>query len=195
MSWFDQILHASIISDNIWKKSSAPHILMDENFFINVIVSKTCHVAQDTTMGVNGLDDVLFTCYVWLSSDHLTHSTVMTWWLATYIHHVHTYMAEHSISPVIVECTPNVVLMLADRIRRGPNINVIVAPYLVFRGSFCALTWKDLGCYHFNQFNRQEHTSTINMIKADPENTKHFYNICTMLDQRRRRWADVVQMI
>ena len=23
----------------------------------------------------------------------------------------------------------------------------------------------------------------------------HFYNICTMLDQRRRRWADVVQML
>ena len=26
-------------------------------------------------------------------------------------------------------------------------------------------------------------------------NTKHLYNICTLLDQRRRRWADVVQMI
>ena len=28
-----------------------------------------------------------------------------------------------------------------------------------------------------------------------PVNTKHFYNICTMLDQRRRRWDDVVQML
>ena len=28
-----------------------------------------------------------------------------------------------------------------------------------------------------------------------PVNTKHFYSICTMLDQRRRRWADVVQML
>ena len=27
-----------------------------------------------------------------------------------------------------------------------------------------------------------------------PENTKHLYNIYTMLDQRRRRWTDVVQM-
>ena len=27
-----------------------------------------------------------------------------------------------------------------------------------------------------------------------PVNTKHFYNICTMLDRRRRRGADVVQM-
>ena len=28
-----------------------------------------------------------------------------------------------------------------------------------------------------------------------PVNTKHLYNICRMLDQRRRRWADVVQML
>ena len=28
-----------------------------------------------------------------------------------------------------------------------------------------------------------------------PVDTKHLYNICTMLDQRRRRWADVVQML
>ena len=28
-----------------------------------------------------------------------------------------------------------------------------------------------------------------------PANTKHLYNICTMLDQRRRRWANVVQML
>ena len=29
----------------------------------------------------------------------------------------------------------------------------------------------------------------------NPANTKHLYNIRTMLDQRRRRWADVVQML
>ena len=28
-----------------------------------------------------------------------------------------------------------------------------------------------------------------------PANTKHVYNIYTMLDQRRRRWLDVVQML
>ena len=28
-----------------------------------------------------------------------------------------------------------------------------------------------------------------------PANTKHLYNICTMFDQRRSRWADVVQML
>ena len=29
----------------------------------------------------------------------------------------------------------------------------------------------------------------------NPVSTKHLYNICTMLDQRRRCWADVVQML
>ena len=28
-----------------------------------------------------------------------------------------------------------------------------------------------------------------------PVNRKHLYDICTMLDQRRRRWVDVVQML
>ena len=28
-----------------------------------------------------------------------------------------------------------------------------------------------------------------------PVSTKHLYNMCTMLDQRRRRWAYVVQML
>ena len=28
-----------------------------------------------------------------------------------------------------------------------------------------------------------------------PVNTKHVYIMCTMLDQRRRRWANVVQML
>ena len=28
-----------------------------------------------------------------------------------------------------------------------------------------------------------------------PANTKHLYYICTMLAQRRRRWAGVVQML
>ena len=32
-------------------------------------------------------------------------------------------------------------------------------------------------------------------IAPYPANTKHLYNICTMLNQRRRRWADVVQML
>ena len=30
---------------------------------------------------------------------------------------------------------------------------------------------------------------------SNPVNTKYLYDICTMLDQRRRRWADVVQML
>ena len=33
------------------------------------------------------------------------------------------------------------------------------------------------------------------MVAGYPVNTKHLYNICTMLGQCRRRWADVVQML
>ena len=29
---------------------------------------------------------------------------------------------------------------------------------------------------------------------VNPVNTKHLYNICTLLDQRRRRWANNIQM-
>ena len=32
-------------------------------------------------------------------------------------------------------------------------------------------------------------------MTAIPTNTNHLYNICTMLDQRLRRWSDVVQML
>ena len=32
-------------------------------------------------------------------------------------------------------------------------------------------------------------------LYAIPANTKHSYNICTMLDQRRRRWVYAVQML
>ena len=28
-----------------------------------------------------------------------------------------------------------------------------------------------------------------------PVNTKHLYNICIVWDQRRKRWADVAQML
>ena len=33
------------------------------------------------------------------------------------------------------------------------------------------------------------------LIYYHPSKHKHLDNICTMLDQRRRRWADVVQML
>ena len=34
-----------------------------------------------------------------------------------------------------------------------------------------------------------------NLITPKPANTKHLYKICTMLDQHRRYWAGVVQML
>ena len=33
------------------------------------------------------------------------------------------------------------------------------------------------------------------MKTSIPVNTKHLYNICTMLDQRRKRCAEVLQML
>ena len=42
---------------------------------------------------------------------------------------------------------------------------------------------------------RQRLVKVDNKLCPLPVNTKHLYNICTMLDQRRRRWADVVQML
>ena len=39
-------------------------------------------------------------------------------------------------------------------------------------------------CVHHTQVNTAAHAII-------PANTKHLYNIYTMLDQRRRRWADV----
>ena len=35
----------------------------------------------------------------------------------------------------------------------------------------------------------------MNVSSVNPANTNHLYDICTVLDQRRRRWADVVQML
>ena len=34
--------------------------------------------------------------------------------------------------------------------------------------------------------------ATGHNVAKPPANTTHLYNICTMCDQRRRRWADVV---
>ena len=48
-------------------------------------------------------------------------------------------------------------------------------------------------------FRRQILTSNFGPVLIEseeyPVSTKHLFNICTMLDQRRRRWFDVVQML
>ena len=33
------------------------------------------------------------------------------------------------------------------------------------------------------------------LVRCISQQTKHLYNICTMLAQRLRRWADIVQML
>ena len=39
------------------------------------------------------------------------------------------------------------------------------------------------------------HAVRVLHVNGIPANTKHLYNICTMLNQRRRRWDNVVQML
>ena len=36
---------------------------------------------------------------------------------------------------------------------------------------------------------------SVDVTDDTPASTKHLYNICAMLDQRQRRWADVAQML
>ena len=53
----------------------------------------------------------------------------------------------------------------------------------------------------FDDLTKQHKDSHLHGIKVNhstqgcPANTNNLYNICTMLDQRRRRWADVVQLL
>ena len=46
----------------------------------------------------------------------------------------------------------------------------------------------------FNIFNIGTNPMYV-LFDLNPANTKHLHNICTMLDQRRRRWANVVQIL
>ena len=41
----------------------------------------------------------------------------------------------------------------------------------------------------------QVKVATPQIMFSGPVNTKHLYSISTLLDQRRRRWADVVKML
>ena len=42
---------------------------------------------------------------------------------------------------------------------------------------------------------KSEQLGLLPLYSIIPVETKHLYNICTMLAQRRRRWADVVQRL
>ena len=46
-----------------------------------------------------------------------------------------------------------------------------------------------------HMYNAGPTSKTLGRRCRNPANTKHLYNICTTLYQRRRRWADVVQML
>ena len=46
--------------------------------------------------------------------------------------------------------------------------------------------------YNLRDLRRRTAITQVTPPPPPPVNTKHLYNIYTMLDQRRRRWADVV---
>ena len=54
------------------------------------------------------------------------------------------------------------------------------------------LVW-ELDLYKF--YSKPDRPDMLSVGGLNPANTKHLHNICTMLDQRLRRWADVVQML
>ena len=49
--------------------------------------------------------------------------------------------------------------------------------------------------FYYHIFYNNPRTEVIPWLVPFPVSTKHLYNICTMWDLRRRRWADVVQML
>ena len=61
-------------------------------------------------------------------------------------------------------------------------------------GSPSRVHW-DHPVIRYNISGNEQTMCRIDVTVASPANTKHLYNICTMLDQRRRRWADLVQML
>ena len=80
----------------------------------------------------------------------------------------------------------------------------------IVTGCYLGTDYKDIPCPWMFWITHNEHRrrigSTSVVLTALPRsscpqsrsilaNTKHLYNICTTLDQRRRRWADVVQML
>ena len=80
-------------------------------------------------------------------------------------------------------CTHILSLMLGQHRRRWVNVTPSPVTCVVFTQNW--LTNTDVDCFQSLDLNGF----------SDPGNTKHVYNICTMSDQRRRRWVDVVQML
>ena len=74
------------------------------------------------------------------------------------------------------------------------------SPYCeIGRGSTCEVipvVWS--GAFAFIVTGKRTSKNTLHAIRMSflyPAHTKHLYNIFTMLVQRRRRWADVVQIL
>ena len=77
------------------------------------------------------------------------------------------------VGPTLYKCYTNVFCLLGNQPTKSQCRQIIL-------------------CYYEFLF---IHTVLFDYSRHNPVSTKHLYNICTMLDQRRRRWAYVVQML
>ena len=60
---------------------------------------------------------------------------------------------------------------------------------------FCAHQSQDVTYNAYRHWDKCAMQMLLTHFTVIPANTKHLYNICTMLDRRRRRLADVVQLL
>ena len=103
-------------------------------------------------------------------------------------------------SPASTIRWPSVVLRLGHRLRRWPSIktakvscfaglHVCPGDMLYYYVCVCVMELMNRdGCYA-----KVRHREDVRALVSGLFPSKHLHNICTMLDQRRRRWADVVQ--
>ena len=79
-------------------------------------------------------------------------------------------------------------------------ITSVIKIYIFRRLKLCLATeihvfeWHNITCISDIEFTTLCNRNCLR-LRHIPVNTKHLYNICTMLGQRRRRWAGVVQML
>ena len=89
------------------------------------------------------------------------------------------------VGPTFYKCYANVLCLLCNVLEAGTPLR---QPERCMGGSgHWIWLWRQLPC--------RDLTPRFCLLNSVPVNTKHLYNICTMLGQRRRRWPDVVQML
>ena len=83
--------------------------------------------------------------------------------------------------------------------KMGVDLHIGLVHQIHLTGLNCVLFFVGPTIYTHQDFIRKPFILTVFVrlcfLGISPVNTNHLYNNCTMLDQRRRRWADIVQML